>query len=100
MKVNLGELAADGALGVALDSRLGRVLFVLVRPQAAGAAELLEGLAGVHLCHDGALHVGDVSETTKESTLITGNRVTLTPRAATSNSLLAHGAALLWGGLV
>lgn len=67
MKADLRELAADGALGVALDSRLGRVLLVLVRSQAAGAAELLEGLAGVHLCHDGALHVGDVSgEKTKQ----------------------------------
>lgn len=61
MEADLCELAADGALGVALDSGLGGVLLVLVGPQAAGAAELLEGLAGVHLRHDGALHVGDVS---------------------------------------
>ncbi|KAG7240400.1 hypothetical protein INR49_026971, partial [Caranx melampygus] len=33
-----------------------------VRAEAAGAAELLEGLAGVDLGHDGSLHVGDVPE--------------------------------------
>lgn len=78
MEADLCELAADGALGVALDCRLGRVLLVLVRPQASGAAELLEGLAGVHLRHNGALHVGDVSgkksnKTAQRAEIITGD---------------------------
>lgn len=55
---DLCEFAADGAFG--LEGGLGRVLLVLVGPQAAGAAELLEGLTGVHLGHDGPLHSGDV----------------------------------------
>lgn len=55
---DLSELSADGAFG--FEARLRRVLLVLIGAQAASAAELLEGLARVHLGHDGAFHVGDV----------------------------------------
>ena len=59
-RTDLCELAADSTFG--FEARFGRVLLVLVRAEAARAAELLEGLAGVNLGHDGALHVCDVPE--------------------------------------
>lgn len=69
VKTDLCELAADSTFGI--EARFGQVLLVLVCTQAARAAELLERLAGVDLCHDGTLHVCDVPEKHKR---ITGHR--------------------------
>lgn len=57
---HLRQLPADGAFG--FEAGLGGILLVFVCAQTACAAELLEGLAGVDLRHDGTLHVGDVPE--------------------------------------
>lgn len=66
LRADLCQLPADGAFG--FEAGLGGVLLVFVGAQTACAAELLEGLAGVHLRHDGAFHVCDVPKNTHTHT--------------------------------
>lgn len=58
---DLRQFAADRTPRL-IQCPLGGALFVLVEGQAGRAAELLEGLARVHLRDDGPLHGGYVSE--------------------------------------
>lgn len=58
-RTDLCQLATDRTPRL-IQRPLGGALFVLVEGQAGRAAELLEGLARVHLGHDGPLHGGYV----------------------------------------